>query len=58
MRALKVFWEMLAELAGENDYPRYCAHLRAHHPEKQLPSAREFYLMRLEEKYRRPSRCC
>jgi uncharacterized short protein YbdD (DUF466 family) len=48
----------LAELTGEAEYPRYCAHLRAHHPERAIPTQREFFLARLEEKYSRPSRCC
>jgi uncharacterized short protein YbdD (DUF466 family) len=48
----------LAELSGEAEYPRYCAHLRARHPERKIPSRREFFLARLEEKYSRPSRCC
>jgi uncharacterized short protein YbdD (DUF466 family) len=40
------------------DYPRYCEHLRSHHPEREFPTPREFYLARIEEKYSRPTRCC
>ncbi len=58
MRFIKAAWKIVMELAGEADYARYCAHLRAHHPEKALPTEREFFLKRLEEKYSRPSRCC
>ncbi|MBZ5499810.1 MAG: YbdD/YjiX family protein [Acidobacteriia bacterium] len=58
MRFLHAVWKILAELTGEADYPRYCAHLRARHPGQRVPSKREFFLMRLEEKYTRPTRCC
>ena len=58
MRFLRAVWKVLAELAGESQYSRYCAHLRAHHPDRPVPSEQEFFLQRLEEKYTRPSRCC
>ncbi len=58
MRFLCAIWKVLGELTGEADYRRYCEHLRARHPERDLPSEREFFLARLEEKYARPSRCC
>jgi len=56
------FWRkirsFLREAAGERDYARYCAHLRARHPGRPMPSEKEFFISRLEEKYSRPSRCC
>ncbi|MBP1595904.1 MAG: putative Selenoprotein [Acidobacteria bacterium] len=58
MRFLRTVWKALAELAGESQYSRYCAHLRTHHPERAVPSAKDFFLQRLEEKYKRPNRCC
>jgi uncharacterized short protein YbdD (DUF466 family) len=58
MRLLRAIWKVLGELSGETNYRRYCEHLRLHHPERRLPSEREFFLARLEEKYARPSRCC
>ncbi len=58
MRYLRLLRKILAEVTGEADYARYCDHLRARHPERRLPTEREFYLARLEEKYSRPSRCC
>ena len=58
MNLLRKVWKVLAELTGEADYPRYCAHLRARHPDRRVPTEREFFLMRLEQRYTRPSRCC
>ena len=58
MLRLEQVWRLLRRLAGEGDYERYCAHLRTHHPEKRLPTAKEFYLQRINDRYARPSRCC
>ncbi len=58
MRALNRLWLRLREMTGEADYARYCDHVRRRHPERPLPSAKEFYLARMQEKYSRPSRCC
>ena len=58
MRVLRALWAKLAELAGEADYRRYCAHLRERHPGRRVPTEREFFLQRLDEKYSRPTRCC
>jgi uncharacterized short protein YbdD (DUF466 family) len=58
MKLWKVVWEILKALAGEGDYARYCTHMRMRHPDRRLPTEREFFLQRLEEKYSRPSRCC
>ena len=58
MRRLAELWRLLREMTGDSDYSRYCEHVRARHPARALPSAREFYLARLKEKYARPSRCC
>jgi uncharacterized short protein YbdD (DUF466 family) len=54
--AFKMVWRFLLEVAGENDYRRYCDRLAAQ-GEKPLTPA-EFYRARLEEKYSRPNRCC
>jgi uncharacterized short protein YbdD (DUF466 family) len=58
MKYLRLLWAVLTELSGEADYRRYCAHLQRHHPGQKIPSAKEFFLTRLEEKYTRPTRCC
>jgi uncharacterized short protein YbdD (DUF466 family) len=58
MKVLHTIWKILAELAGDADYGRYCAHLRARHPGTRMPTEIEFYLARLNEKYSRPTRCC
>ncbi len=56
-RALKC-WEFLKQVLGEGDYERYCSHLKRKHPEQSALSAPEFYRMRMQEKYSRPTRCC
>ena len=48
----------LARVLGDGEYARYCAHLRRRHPDRAIPTARDFYRARLEEKFSRPSRCC
>lgn len=49
---------MLGQIMGEGEYLRYCEHLRSRHPERSLPTAEEFYVSRMNEKYSRPNRCC
>lgn len=58
MRYLRMIRRILAELTGEADYARYCAHLRTHHPEQKVATELEFFLTRMDQKYTRPSRCC
>ncbi len=58
MKFLRRLWMTVAAVMGDDAYARYCAHVRARHPEVRLMTAREFYLASLELKYRRPSRCC
>ena len=53
MRRIGRLWRWLRRLAGEDDYARYCAHLRARHPGKQLPTAKEFYLEQVNNRYAR-----
>jgi len=58
MEIIRKWWKMLGQVMGEGEYARYCEHLRAKHPEKRIPSAGEFWVSRLNEKYSRPNRCC
>ncbi len=58
MKILVRWWRYLGQLVGEGEYSRYCEHLRAKHPEEELPTESEFYLARLADKYARISRCC
>ena len=55
---LRKWWKWLGLVLGEGEYARYCEYLRAKHPEQTLPSAEEFYMSRLNERYSRPNRCC
>jgi uncharacterized short protein YbdD (DUF466 family) len=58
MKRLLHWWRVFAQVMGEQDYARYCAHLRARHPHLSVPTEKEFYLSRLNERYSRPTRCC
>ncbi len=47
------------QLIGVGDYETYLAHLRAHHPEKALPSYEEFFRERQAARYKGTGgRCC
>ncbi len=49
----------LRRLVGMPDYQRYVAHLRARHPERPVPSEREYYEEFVRARYGEgPSRCC
>jgi uncharacterized short protein YbdD (DUF466 family) len=46
-------------ICGMPDYGAYVAHLRAHHPEREVPSEREFYQEYVQARYGDgPTRCC
>lgn len=51
--------QALRQVFGIPDFERYCEHLRAHHPERPLPTEREFHRMAIDRRYgaARP-RCC
>jgi uncharacterized short protein YbdD (DUF466 family) len=41
------------------DYAGYVAHLRAHHPDRAIPTEREFYDEYVRTRYADgPTRCC
>ena len=58
VKAFVRWWRYLGQLVGEGEYLRYCEHVRAKHPEKRIPTEKEFYLARLTDRYARISRCC
>jgi len=45
-------------IAGVPDYDAYVAHLRAHHPERAVPTRAAFFAERQEARYRSGGRCC
>ena len=60
---LRTLWKTAVRfgrrLIGVPDYDTYVAHLRAHHPERTIPSYAEFFLERQEARYRGGGgRCC
>ncbi|HET7330370.1 YbdD/YjiX family protein [Dyella sp.] len=60
---LLTFWRRLVQTArlscGVPDYDVYVAHLRAHHPERQVPTYAEFFRDRQTARYKGTGgRCC
>jgi len=49
----------LRRIAGMPDYPAHLEHLRRSHPERPIPTAREFYEEFVQNRYQDgPTRCC
>ncbi len=49
----------LRRIAGMPDYGSYVRHLQQHHPERAIPSQREFYEEFIRTRYETgPTRCC
>ena len=52
-------WRGLREVTGETRYDRYAAHHLRAHPERPLPTPREFWRTIAADEERSPSsRCC
>jgi uncharacterized short protein YbdD (DUF466 family) len=50
---------VLRRIAGMPDYVAHVEHLRRHHPERPMPSRREFYEDFVRARYQDgPTRCC
>jgi uncharacterized short protein YbdD (DUF466 family) len=62
MRERPLLWrhvmDFLRGATGEGSYERYCAHLRAAHPEQPLPSRAEFFRQGQHERWDGVRRCC
>jgi len=63
VRILISFWRssvrIARQLIGVPDYEAYLAHLRAHHPQRALPTYREFFEERQRARYKGGGgRCC
>jgi uncharacterized short protein YbdD (DUF466 family) len=49
----------IRRIAGMPDYAAHVEHLRSHHPERAVPSEREFYEEFIRARYADgPTRCC
>jgi uncharacterized short protein YbdD (DUF466 family) len=54
-----MFASIARRIAGVPDYDAYVAHVRAHHPERVVPTRAEFFAERLQARYRGGGgRCC
>ena len=57
--AFTSFRSALLRLAGMPDYRAYVEHLHRYHPERSVPTEREFYEEFLRARYGdNPTRCC
>ena len=53
------FLSVLRSIAGMPDYTAHLEHLRRAHPERPIPSQREFYEEFVRNRYQDgPTRCC
>lgn len=58
-RAAKTVWWYMGELVGDKSYEKYVAHIRARHPERPVPTKKEFWKVKYDEQEANPaSRCC
>jgi len=56
---LRAAASVVKRLAGMPDYDRYLAHLRESHPERPVPTEREYYQEFVKGRYEDgSSRCC
>lgn len=51
-------WKALREATGDAAYERYVEHRCRVHPGERIPSRREFYCERTEQKWEGVNRCC
>lgn len=59
LAALKSIKWYVGELMGDHDYEKYCAHLAQHHPDREVPTAREYWRARYADQDANPgARCC
>ena len=62
MSARRIWCALVAaarRIAGIPDYDAYVAHIRAHHPERAIPSKAAFFADRQHARYRAGGgRCC
>lgn len=49
----------LGELMGDHDYAKYVAHLQSHHPDREVPTEKEYWRARWAAQDANPgARCC
>jgi uncharacterized short protein YbdD (DUF466 family) len=58
-KTVRTFRTFLRRIAGMPDYSAHVEHLRRCHPERAIPSEREFFDEYLQRRYQDgPTRCC
>lgn len=57
--SLRSILDIIRRIAGMPDYAAYLEHLKGCHPDKPVPTEREFYESYLQTRYGDgPTRCC
>jgi uncharacterized short protein YbdD (DUF466 family) len=58
-KAVKVFWQAIRQLSGDDAYERYLKHYTQHHSADGEPlSKKEFFKKWQNDKWRGVKRCC
>jgi uncharacterized short protein YbdD (DUF466 family) len=59
-KAVKVFWQAIRQLSGDDAYERYLIHYAQHHQidGNELLSKKEFFKRWQDDKWRGVKRCC
>jgi uncharacterized short protein YbdD (DUF466 family) len=56
---LRLFLTTLRQIVGMPDYDAYLAHVRARHPDRAIPTERQYFEEYLTARYENgPTRCC
>jgi uncharacterized short protein YbdD (DUF466 family) len=57
-KAIKVFWQAIRQLSGDDAYERYLIHHAQHHVDAIPLSKKEFFKKWQDDKWRGVKRCC
>ena len=58
-KTIKIFWQAVRQLSGDDAYERYLIHYAEHHAADGSPlSKKEFFKKWQDEKWRGVKRCC
>ncbi len=58
LKAIKVFWQAMRQLSGDDAYERYLSHHAEHHADTVPLSKKAFFKKWQDEKWHGVKRCC
>ena len=56
--ALRILWQAIRRLSGDDGYERYLAHHAAAHPDAPALSRRAWFALQQKQKWSGIKRCC